>query len=135
MPKILVAVLIAVLSIPAGGFAQTWPAPGDRDGTIRTQALQLRTGILRGSADREPGALAALRPAARQQRPAARKWPGRHPVLFGALVGLGVGLGVEAVVIPGASGGEPHGAYRPMFGTIGAGIGSLVGVIVSAARR
>jgi hypothetical protein len=56
-------------------------------------------------------------------------------VLFGAIVGLGAGLAVEAVVIPGKSGGEPHSAYIPMFGCIGAGIGSLVGAIVSAARR
>ena len=55
-------------------------------------------------------------------------------MLFGALVGAGAGLAIEAAVIPGASGGEPHSAYIPMFVCTGAGIGSLVGLIVSARR-
>jgi hypothetical protein len=74
------------------------------------------------------------RPVA-QQQPRERTWAGRHPVLFGALVGLGVGVAVEAAVIPGASGGEPHSVYLPMFGGVGAGVGSLTGLIVSAVHR
>jgi hypothetical protein len=132
--KILMALLIAVLWTPTGAFAQTRPADG-RDGTIRRPALQFPTGIMREAVNRESVKLAALPPASSQQQPPKRSWPGRHPVLFGALVGFGVGLGVEAAVIPGASGGEPHSAYVPMFGGMGAGIGALVGVIVSAARR
>ena len=117
MHKILVALLISVLVTPASGFAQT------------------PTGVLHEGVNRESARLAALPPALRQQPQRERSWPGRHPVLFGALVGLGVGLGVEAAVIPGASGGEPHSVYVPMFGIAGAGIGSLAGVIVSVARR
>ena len=64
----------------------------------------------------------------------AQTTPARHPVLCGALIGLGAGLAIEAAVIPGASGGEPHSAYLPLFGGAGAGIGSLVGLIVSVAR-
>lgn len=135
MHKILVALLIFVFVTPTGGFAQTQPTNEGRDGTIRIPALQLPTGIMREAVNREYVRLAALPPALRQQQPRQRSWPGRHPVLFGALVGLGVGLGVEAAVIPGESGGEPHSAYLPMFGGLGAGIGSLVGLIVSAARR
>jgi hypothetical protein len=117
MHRLLVALLISMLVIPPGAFAQT-QTTDDRD----------RTGILR-----EAVRLAALPPAFRQQSPRERSWPGRHPVLFGALVGLGAGLGIEAAVIPGAA-AENHIAYLPMFGSIGAGIGSLVGVIVSVAR-
>ncbi len=76
----------------------------------------------------------ALAPALPQQPAKKRSWPGRHPVLFGALVGAGAGLAIEAAVIPGASGGEPHSAYIPMFVCTGAGIGSLVGLIISAGR-
>jgi hypothetical protein len=55
-------------------------------------------------------------------------------VIFGTLVGLGAGLAIEAAVIPGASGGEPHSVYIPMFATVGAGTGALVGYIISASR-
>ena len=111
MHRILVALLISVLMTPAGGFAQTQPT---------------------NDVNFESARLAALPSASRQQQPRERSWPGRHPVLFGALVGLGVGLGVEAAVIPGESGGEPHSAYLPLFGGVGAGVRSLVGFIVSA---
>jgi hypothetical protein len=133
--KIFMALLIAVLWTPTGAFARTRPADDRREGTIRIPALQFPTGILREAVNRESVRLAALPPALNQPQPRKRSWPGRHPVLFGAIVGFGVGLGVEAAVIPGESGGEPHSAYVPIFGGMGAGIGALVGVIVSAARR
>ena len=114
MHRILMALLISVLMTPTDVFAQTQATE-----TVNRRSLRL----------------AALPSAFRLQQPRERGWPGRHPVLFGTLVGLGVGLGVEAAVIPGESGGEPHSAYLPMFATVGAGIGSLVGVIVSAVRR
>ena len=118
MHKIQIALLISMLVTPTGAFAQTLPTNDGRNGTIR-----------------ESIRLAVLPPAVHQQQPRERSWPDRHPVLFGALVGLGTGLAVEAVVIPGKSGGEPHSAYLPMFSAVGAGIGSLVGLIVSVARR
>ncbi len=135
MHKILVALMVAVLVTPTGGFAQTQPTDDGRDRTIRIPAVQFPTGIMREAVNRESVRLAALPPALRQQQPRERSWPGRHPVLFGALVGLGVGLVVEAAVIPGESGGEPHSAYLPMFGGVGAGVGALVGLVVSAVRR
>jgi hypothetical protein len=125
MHKILGALTIAVFLIPAGGSAQTRPL-NDRDGKTPTLTIQLPLAITRQ--------VAALPPASRQQQKREHRWPGRHPVLFGALVGVGVGLGVEAAVIPGASGGEPHSAYIPMFAGTGAGIGALVGLIVSRVR-
>ena len=116
MNKILVTVVVCTLLGPAHVFA---------DPQVRKLA-DWRPGI---STDR----LATPSPAVAQQAK-KRSWPGRHPVLFGALVGAGAGLAIEAAVIPGASGGEPHSAYIPMFVCTGAGIGSLVGLIVSAAR-
>ena len=135
MHRILVALLVVVLLTPAGGFAQTQPTDDGRDASIGMPEVQFSASVLRDAVNRESVRFAALPPALRQQQPRKRSWPGRHPVLFGALAGLGIGLGVEAAVIPGESGGEPHSAYLPMFGCIGAGIGSLVGVIVAAARR
>ena len=117
MHKILVALLISVLVTPTGGFAQTPPTNEGENGTIRIPTLQFPTGIMREAVNRESARLAALPATLRQRQPRERSWPGRHPVLFGALVGLGVGLGVEAAVIPGESGGEPHSVYLPMFGT------------------
>lgn len=135
MHKILVALLIAAFTTPARGLAQTHATNDDRDGTIRTAALQLPSRIMPDLVNREWVSSAAKPPALSRQQQRERSWPGRHPVLFGALVGLGVGVGVEPVVIPGESGGEPHSAYIPMFGCVGAGIGSLVGLIVSAGRQ
>jgi hypothetical protein len=134
MHKTFVGLLIAVLLMPTGGFAQTRSPNEGREGSIRLPAILRPTGVIREAASRELR-LAVQSSASAQQQPEQRSWPGRHPVLFGALVGLGVGLGVEAAVIPGASGGEPHSVYLPMFGGVGAGTGALAGWIVSAARR
>jgi len=123
MPRILVPMLISVLMTPAAAFAQTRPT------------TDASTGIIRQAVNDESVRLSALPLALRQQQPRQRIWPGRHPVLFGALAGLGAGLVIEAAVIPGASGGEPHSAYLPLFGGVGAGIGSVVGLVVSAVRR
>lgn len=130
MHKIAVGLMIFVLTIPTWGFAQTGPTSDDREPTFST-AIQLPARSMRDRVDREQFRLAAVPPGARQQAAPQRSWRSRHPVLFGALVGLGGGLAVQAVVIPGASGGEPHTAYLPMFGGIGAGVGSLVGLIAS----
>lgn len=115
-----VALLASVLLMPAAGAAQTPAAGAIREATMRESAR-----------------LAALPAGLRQQQPAPQKrsWRGRHPVLFGTLIGLGAALAIEAVVIPGESGGEPHSVYVPMFGTLGAGVGAATGWIVSAVRR
>ena len=135
MHKILVALLIFAFVTPTGGFAQNQPTNESRDRKIPLPAIQLPTGFMRQAVNGEYVRFSAPPLALRQQQARQRSWPGRHPVLFGALVGVGAGLGVQAAVIPGKSGGEPHSAYLPMFGGLGAGIGSLVGLIVSAARR
>ena len=102
---------------------------------VSGQTIQLPTRPLRVDVNQVQLRSTAASPASRQQPAKERSWPGRHPVLFGALIGLASGLAVEAAVIPGASGGEPHGVYIPMFGGTGAGIGALTGLIVSAARK
>jgi hypothetical protein len=135
MHKMLLALLISAFVTPTEGLAQNQPINESRDGKIPIAALQLPTGLMSELVNGEYVRLAALPLAVRQQQARERSWPGRHPVLFGTLVGLGVGLAVEAAVIPGARGGEPHSVYLPMFGGLGAGIGSLVGLIVSAARQ
>ena len=133
MHTVLVALLTFVVMAPTSGLAQTQPTNDDRERTTPISAIQLPRGFTREAVNPESVRFAAL-PAMRQQQPEKRSWAGRHPVLFGALLGAGIGVGVELAVIPGASGGEPHSAYLPVFAGMGAGIGSLVGLIVSAAR-
>lgn len=120
MDKIRVALLISALAVPAGVFAQTPP--------------QFSAQVLRDAAKRESVRWAALPPVSPQQAPKQRSWPGRHPVLFGSLLGLGIGIAIETATIPGESGGEPHSVYLPMFAIAGAGIGAVTGLIISAAR-
>ena len=134
MRTIVVALLIGVLALPTRGLAQSQPRDPDSNGTPPPESVRLQESI-REAIDRE-SLRVSMRPAGlAQQQPRERSWPGRHPVLFGALLGAGIGVVVEAAVIPGESGGEPHSVYLPMFGVIGAGIGSLTGLIVSLARR
>ena len=137
MATTLVALLASVLLTPTAGIAQTPPANRAPDGPRRLVAIERSAETIRQATRRESVRLAALAAAARQQQqpPPKRSWPGRHPVLFGTIVGVGAGLAIEAAVIPGASGGEPHSVYVPMFATFGAGIGALTGLIVSAVRR
>ena len=113
MRTILAVLLISVFARPAGVYAQ----------------VEIPVRIVREAIQRD--AFAARLPPTSQQQPVRRSWRQRHPVLFGGLVGLGAGVAVEAIVIPGKSGGEPHSAYLPMFGTIGFGTGALVGYILS----
>jgi hypothetical protein len=117
MHKILVTLVVCTLMGPAQAFADSQTA---RLGDWQPEKSSYRQ--------------AAPAPAVPQQQAKKRSWPGRHPVLFGTLVGLGAGLVIEAIVIPGESGGEPHSAYIPMFATVGAGTGALVGYIISANR-
>ena len=121
MHRTLVAAVIGMLMTPAAGLAQTPFAEESIRKVVNRDSIAL--------------SVLAAAPVAQTQQPRERSWAGRHPVLFGALVGLGVGVAVEVAVIPGGSGGEPHSVYLPMFGGAGAGIGSLAGAIVSAVRR
>ena len=129
MHKMLVGLVVSVLMGPATGLAQAQVGNASIGRLADSQI-----GRFDWRTEESRYRLAAPLPALPQQPAKKRSWPGRHPVLFGALVGAGAGLAIEAAVIPGASGGEPHSAYIPMFVCTGAGIGSLVGLIVSARR-
>jgi hypothetical protein len=131
MHRMLVGLVVGVLMGPATGLAQ---AQSGNDASIRRLADSQIGRSVDWRIEASPHPLATRPPSLPQQPAKKRSWPGRHPVLFGALVGAGAGLAIEAAVIPGASGGEPHSAYIPMFVCTGAGIGSLVGLIISAAR-
>ena len=61
--------------------------------------------------------------------------PGRHPVLLGALVGLGAGLAFTAGTGCAHSSDYTCGEFSLWFGGLGAGIGAGVGGIVALVRR
>ena len=64
-----------------------------------------------------------------------RSWPGRHPVVFGLLIGTGAGAVVGAASLQ-----EPHNPdvtreiSAAMGATWGAGLGALAGVVVGIVR-
>jgi hypothetical protein len=62
-----------------------------------------------------------------------RGWIGRHPVLFGALVGAGPGV-VFGEYELGRKGDVAHGPDMLIGAGLGAGIGSLIGFVVGLAR-
>ena len=70
-----------------------------------------------------------------QQAAQSRGWIGRHPVVFGTLVGFGGGFligylpGDDAVFNDGAAGFNGL-----VMGAVGSGIGAAIGVFVGAAR-
>jgi len=130
MHKMLVGLVVGVLMGPATGLAQAQVGSNVSIGRLADSQI----GRFDWRTEESRYRLAAPLPALPQQPAKKRSWPGRHPVLFGTLVGLGAGLVIEAIVIPGESGGEPHSAYIPMFATVGAGTGALVGYIISANR-
>ena len=82
--------------------------------------------------------------ATTRQQPAAThgRWIGRHPVLFGTLVGAGAGT-VAALTMENelfCSGGDEdcffHGGSRALVGAgMGAGVGALVGVLAGLGRE
>ena len=84
--------------------------------------------------------LVAARASQAPRPPAApeRSWVGRHPVLFGALVGTGGGAAVGA-----ASASCDRNQFCPVGGgaaiaavaVLGAGIGSIAGFAIGAARK
>jgi hypothetical protein len=68
-----------------------------------------------------------------------RNWAGRHPVLLGALIGLGVGVSADAIqcVAPesGDNGLPCDARVAAFFGGLFAGIGAGVGAVVAIFLR
>jgi hypothetical protein len=70
-----------------------------------------------------------------RQQPQQRKdsWIGRHPVLFGSIVGFGVGFAFGYLVVKhdGIGFGVDEGEMGTVWGIVGAGGGALVGGALS----
>jgi hypothetical protein len=106
-----------------------WSAPGRLQAAVE-QDLARRT--LTTNSFAEPTS-AGSRQASQQQH---RSWIGRHPVVFGALVGFGSGFLIG--YLPGDDGvfddfTASFGGW--VVGGIGAGVGALIGALVGAASN
>jgi hypothetical protein len=89
----------------------------------------------------EANRLVAVGASQAPQPPAApqRSWGGRHPVLFGALVGGGGGAAVVALTASPCDRNQfcpgGYGAAIAAVAMLGAGIGSIAGFIIGEARK
>lgn len=103
-------------------------------------------GVLKAAVAREAARLALAKGnSLRQPQPGGspkRGWIGRHPALFGALVGAGAGAvfanTVENETFCRGTSNDclfPGGNKTLVGAGMGAGIGALVGVIAGAARK
>lgn len=136
-----VLLLVALLAHPALAADSAHVTP---DGSVPTRsAVASSPGALTLSVAHEASHLArvtASAPTTTQPAPQQTKkkgWIGRHPVLFGALVGFGAGcvLGASRV------GGSQDTFFNaldefacPVVGGMGAGAGSVIGWSVSRTR-
>jgi hypothetical protein len=106
---------------------------------LRLAAADVQRIARRGHPIRLAAPAAPARPAlGRLQSPAPRKrsWIGRHPALFGSLVGFGGGFLIG--YLPGRDGifEDQDAAFGGwILGGVGAGAGALVGATVGAATR
>lgn len=136
MRKILAGILVAVVSVPGGAFAQgVRPDPSHRcafEGVVRDSVLACAVKEAAHSERvREPSLQSAQGP-----RRTDGNWARRHPVLLGAVIGAAAGAGYAAATFP-----EPHnpdvtkGQHMTLLGLAGAGAGALVGYGVSFLLR
>jgi len=128
-------VLSILLTSAVDVVAQTAAANQDARFTV----VQPATTVVRDAAVREAVRLGSMR---QQTVPPTsdRSWPGRHPVLLGALVGLGAGIAFTAATADANNGCRrssdyPCGQVALVLGGLGAGIGAGVGGIVALVRR
>jgi len=98
-------------------------------GPLQAAALQASTRL---------GANLIVVPRTLQSQPppssSQRSWARRHPALLGALIGLGVGVGLAATTEDcryAGNGDSFCGAYVGLYGGIGAGLGSAIGFGIS----
>ncbi len=138
MRKALAVILISVLSAPSAALA----APGDV--STSTATAPGRPQGLRVGAIREATRLARERlvtQAGSEQRPDSGSWIRRHPALFGAAVGAGIGsvVAVSNTNELFCTGNDEdclaYGSSGIAFGAaLGAGIGALAGYVVGKVR-
>ena len=100
----------------------------------QTTAHILPPDLLRTAAFREASRLAdTLALAPRRQQSRQRSWAGSHPVLLGALVGAGIGVGWAAINCDLAHKNTDF-PCKSVFAVVGAEFGGAVGFIVSIGR-
>ena len=73
--------------------------------------------------------------AATQKNKDDRNWVGRHPVVFGLLVGTGAGAALGAASVPERHNPDVTRGTSALMGAVaGAGFGALAGFIVASVR-
>ena len=135
------AFLVGILGSP-GLLAQERSQPPSETPAVSDARRLSQTPMLRKTIERDARRLKpSLRSADslpwQQPAPRGRSWIGRHPALFGALVGAGAGAASSAgrwTELYCATGGDEdcffHGGAGVLFGAgMGAGIGALIGYI------
>jgi hypothetical protein len=146
MRKTVTLVLLFCILIQSVAFAAEQPKGTIAVSASRDVSAPRQNPKLSEAIDREVRRLALSpdRPTgfpAQQTGSQNRSWIGRHPALFGALVGAGAGAAASALMENEliCSGGDEdcliYGGSRILVGAgIGAGIGSLVGFFVGLGR-
>jgi hypothetical protein len=117
--------------------------PGPIERSIAAKAPRLALAGQRSGSGAKTLAPASTPPGTVHQR----NWAGRHPVLLGTLIGLGIGLGDEAILCVAPKSGDngllPLGTrglpcdprVAAVVAGIGAGIGAGVGAVVAIFLR
>jgi hypothetical protein len=138
MRRLQVALVASVLAVPCGSFAQSLSVSVDDGAQIPQPSFSIAGAgsPLRDCLNKEAVRLAkTLAPDSPPQGTEhKRNWAGRHPVLLGVLIGLGVGLAYNATQC-GASSDFTCAQLATFFGGIGTGIGAGAGGVVAIALR
>ena len=121
MQKVLAIFLASSLFATAGTLAQSQPIENGQN-----RAIAPAEPYIHASVESKEG-------ASLQQQSRPRSWAGRHPVVVGALIGVGAGVGFGAAV---CDRDKDHDfPCKSVFGSQGAILGALAGFVVSVIRR
>jgi hypothetical protein len=142
MRRFITVALVCAVAVPGVALAADRPLAAGNTALARHDR-QAVSQPLAASVVREARRLAtAPQPGTREERPRTDgAWLGRHPVVFGTIVGAGIGA-VAGMTMENelfCSGGDEdcliYGGTRFLAGAgMGAGIGALAGLVVSLAR-
>ena len=125
MNRLTALMIVGLLGCPA---ASADPVPvASPPGPVTTSAAREITRLARSLGSE------ARRPQPIQQQPRRKGWIARHPKLFGALVGFGVGCAAGASQVGGSEDTFVNALDEfacPAIGGIGAAAGAIVGSIV-----
>jgi hypothetical protein len=146
MRKITAIVVAVLLGMPALTLAENSDtvatvANGVTEGSALQQLTVTASNTTLIASVRQIGRSRSLRLSeakAQSTQSEKRSWPGRHPVLFGTLVGGGVGAlsaGLWCGGVPCEGNEYGRGFYVLSGGGIGAGLGAGVGLVVALLRR